>query len=97
MGKSLQSLFYLAWLCILASWPSSLKAVDCPLTATGLCTPGVEVVAVATGDDHSMAISDGGEVFTFGEGKLGQLGHGEVEVQLTPRAVGSALEELVTY
>ena len=58
---------------------------------------GQRVTAVATGDDHSMAISDGGEVFTFGEGKLGQLGHGEVEVQLTPRAVGSALEELVTY
>jgi len=31
----------LAWLCILASWPSSLKA-ECPITATGLCTPGVE-------------------------------------------------------
>ena len=34
-------MFYLAWLCILASWPSSLKA-ECPITATGLCTPGVE-------------------------------------------------------
>ena len=45
MGKSLRSLFYLAWLCILASWPSSLKA-ECPVTATGLCTPGVEETIV---------------------------------------------------
>ena len=41
MVKNLRNLFYLAWLCILASWPSSLRA-ECPITATGLCTPGVE-------------------------------------------------------
>ena len=38
-------MFYLAWLCILASWPSSLRA-ECPVTATGLCTPGVEETIV---------------------------------------------------
>jgi len=41
----LQSLFYLAWLCILVSSPSSLKA-ECPVTATGVCTPGVEETIV---------------------------------------------------
>jgi hypothetical protein len=35
----------LAWLCILASWPSYLRA-ECPVTATGLCTPGVEETIV---------------------------------------------------
>ena len=35
----------MVWLCILASWPSSLKA-ECPVTATGLCTPGVEETIV---------------------------------------------------
>ena len=45
MDKSLQSLFYLAWLCILVSSPSSLRA-ECPVTATGLCTPGVEETIV---------------------------------------------------
>ena len=35
----------LAWLCILASWPSSLRA-ECPVTATGVCTPGVEETIV---------------------------------------------------
>ena len=45
MGKSLQNLFYLAWLCILVSSPSSLRA-ECPVTATGVCTPGVEETIV---------------------------------------------------
>ena len=35
----------MAWLCTLALWPSSLKA-ECPITATGLCTPGVEETIV---------------------------------------------------
>ena len=41
----MRNLFYLVWLCILASWPSSLKA-ECPVTSTGLCTPGVEETIV---------------------------------------------------
>jgi len=41
----LRNLFYLVWLCTLALWPSSLKA-ECPVTATGLCTPGVEETIV---------------------------------------------------
>ena len=45
MGKSLLNLFYLVWLCTLVSWPSSLRA-ECPVTATGLCTPGVEATIV---------------------------------------------------
>ena len=45
MEKNLRNLFYLAWLCTLALWPSSLKA-ECPITATGLCTPGVEETIV---------------------------------------------------
>ncbi len=35
----------LAWLCIPALLPSSLKA-ECPVTATGVCTPGVEETIV---------------------------------------------------
>ena len=41
----MRNLLYLAWLCTLALWPSSLKA-ECPVTATGLCTPGVEETIV---------------------------------------------------
>jgi outer membrane biosynthesis protein TonB len=35
----------LVWLCTLALWPSSLRA-ECPVTATGVCTPGVEETIV---------------------------------------------------
>jgi len=41
----LRNLFYLAWLCILVLSPFSLRA-ECPVTATGLCTPGVEETIV---------------------------------------------------
>jgi len=36
---------YWVWLCILVSWHSPLRA-ECPVTATGLCTPGVEETIV---------------------------------------------------
>ena len=64
MGKSLRSLFYLAWLCILASWPSSLKAVDCPITATGLCSPGVEETIIEDIVETTEHGSDGYTVTT---------------------------------
>ena len=38
----------MAWLCILASWPSSLKAVDCTTTTVGLCDEVVDQVIVET-------------------------------------------------
>ena len=41
----MRNLFYLAWLCTLVSSPSSLRA-ECPVTATGVCTPGVEETIV---------------------------------------------------
>jgi hypothetical protein len=45
MDKNYSNLLLLVWLCTLALWPSSLKA-ECPVTATGLCTPGVEETIV---------------------------------------------------
>ena len=38
-------MLYWVWLCILVSWPSPLRA-ECPVTSTGLCTPGVEETIV---------------------------------------------------
>ena len=64
MGKSLRNLFYFAWLCILASWPSSLKAVDCPITATGLCSPGVEETIIEDIVETTEHGSDGYTVTT---------------------------------
>ena len=48
------------------------------------------VVAVSTGDSHMAAITDDGEIYTWGTGHLGQLGHGnEREVKLVPTQVQS--------
>jgi len=53
----------LAWLCILASWPSSLKA-ECPVTATGVCTPGVEETIVEDIIETTEHGSDGYTIIT---------------------------------
>ena len=53
----------LAWLCILASWPSSLKA-ECPITATGLCSPGVEETIIEDIVETTEHGSDGYTVTT---------------------------------
>jgi hypothetical protein len=53
----------LVWLCILASWPSSLKA-ECPVTATGLCTPGVEETIVIDEVETIEYEADGYTVIT---------------------------------
>ena len=51
------------WLCILASWPSSLRA-ECPITATGVCTPGVEETIVITETESIEYEADGHTVTT---------------------------------
>ena len=56
-------MFYLAWLCILVSWPSSLRA-ECPVTATGVCTPGVEETIVITETESIEYEADGHTVTT---------------------------------
>jgi len=53
----------LVWLCILVSWPSSLRA-ECPVTATGVCTPGVEETIVITETESIEYEADGHTVTT---------------------------------
>jgi hypothetical protein len=59
MGKNLQNLFYLVWLCILASWPSSLKAVDCSTDTVGLCSPTIEEIIDETSTETIQYEADG--------------------------------------
>ena len=44
-------------------------------------------VDVATGKNHSVIVTDEGNVHTFGCGKFGQLGHGSVDSEATPRVI----------
>ncbi|KAJ5776501.1 uncharacterized protein N7511_001512 [Penicillium nucicola] len=56
---------------------------------------GKRVVSVALGQDHTLAITEHGEIFSWGSNKYGQLGYGlprtnnrnDVPVQLTPRQI----------
>jgi len=55
---------------------------------------GKKVIGAAAGADHTVVWTDAGEVFTFGLGFNGQLGHGRDdhdggEDELVPRLVVS--------
>ena len=46
------------------------------------CIPtlsGKKVVHIASGSMHSAAVTDEGEVYTWGKGSYGRLGHGKME------------------
>ena len=48
---------------------------------------GKKVIGAAAGAMHTAVWTDDGEVFTFGRGAYGQLGHGGLENELVPRLV----------
>lgn len=48
---------------------------------------GYEIVDIACGGAHSAAISSTGQLFTWGKGRYGRLGHGDSEDQLKPKLV----------
>ena len=50
---------------------------------------GVEIDQVACGFNHTVALSKQGEVYTWGQGKQGALGHGDFEQQNVPKKVES--------
>jgi alpha-tubulin suppressor-like RCC1 family protein len=56
---------------------------------------GKTVVDVQAGEQFSMALTDLGDVFTWGRGKEGQLGHGGKENGDTPRKVDALAHDVV--
>ncbi|KAK8398901.1 hypothetical protein O3P69_004178 [Scylla paramamosain] len=54
---------------------------------------GKGVVEIACGGAHSAAITSSGELYTWGKGRYGRLGHGDSEDQFRPKLV----EALVGY
>ena len=55
----------------------------------------VQVVKIACGCYHSIALSENGSVYTFGRGNHGQLGHGNIEDQKLPKMVASLMDKKV--
>ncbi|CAI7657876.1 unnamed protein product [Penicillium glandicola] len=56
---------------------------------------GKKVVSVALGQDHSLAITEQGDIFSWGSNRFGQLGYGlprtsnknDIPIQMTPRQI----------
>jgi alpha-tubulin suppressor-like RCC1 family protein len=47
----------------------------------------ITVVQVSAGPEHSLVLTESGEVYSFGEGQYGSLGHGDEEQQLVPKLI----------
>lgn len=63
-----------------------------------------KIVAIALGQDHSLAITDQGEIFSWGSNALGQLGLGapksskpEECVEVTPKQIFGPLKREIIY
>ena len=47
----------------------------------------VSVVQIACGDNHSMALTRGGKLFSWGDNQHGQLGHGNLDKIVQPQPI----------
>ena len=61
------------------------------------CLRGVEVVDIAAGGAHSACITASGELYTWGKGRYGRLGHGDSEDQLKPKLVSAWSQTCCQY
>ena len=59
-----------------------------PTKVTGGGIGEAAVVQVAAGRNHAMALTTSGELYAWGKGDRGQLGHGGKEDLAVPRVVG---------
>mgnify|MGYP006148858641 CR=1 FL=1 len=60
----------------LQTMPAKIKALQ-----------GEHIIDISCGEKHSAALTSGGDVFTWGDGSLGQLGLGDQRKQHTPHRV----------
>ena len=49
----------------------------------------MNIIDVHCGESHSIALNDRGEVYTWGGGQMGQLGHGDYSRQSLPIKVAN--------
>lgn len=48
---------------------------------------GLRVRDIAAGSSHSAAVTSSGQLYTWGLGEYGRLGHGDTLLQLIPKRV----------
>ncbi|GAB6032349.1 RCC1 and BTB domain-containing protein 2 [Chamberlinius hualienensis] len=52
-----------------------------------------KVIEIACGSNHSLALTQDGEVFSWGSNNYGQCGHNTTQTQKTPRKISSIIAE----
>ncbi|VFR00214.1 unnamed protein product [Cuscuta campestris] len=57
----------------------------------------VRIVQIASGGYHSLALTDKGEVFSWGYGGHGQLGHSSLHNEKVPARIEALADEKVTF
>ena len=60
-----------------------------PRQIAGGAFMGEKVVFVAAGENHTAAVTSEGQLYTWGKGSLGELGHGDANHKLAPTLVWS--------
>lgn len=48
---------------------------------------GLEIAAISCGSRHTLVLTTGGEVYSFGWGSMGQLGHGDLKSSGAPKRI----------
>ena len=66
---------------------------DQPNLVTSL--DGIPLAAVSAGKRHSVALGEDGRIYTWGDNKFGQLGHGDTKNRLAPTSVRRLWELLL--
>lgn len=67
-----------------------------PTLVRHLVESRVRVIAAAAGGYHSAVVTDAGDVFTFGSGARGRIGHGDEEDRRLPNRVQALARVFVT-
>lgn len=62
-------------------------STETPVTIPSL--KSVRIVSASCGSQHTALLSDTGEIYTYGLGVFGQLGHGIVKDERRPRLIES--------
>lgn len=76
-GRRVIMLYFHFWTCRNCETPRLIEALK-----------PKRVRDIACGSSHSAAITSSGELYTWGLGDYGRLGHGDNTTQLKPKQVG---------